>query len=78
MTELWADTNARELRPGDTVRVRPNIFRDKTGNIHNNRILKVLYVKDGDVVAQSIDNKTPKLEGAHYSPFHLEKKTQIT
>jgi hypothetical protein len=74
MTELWSDTNARELNPGDTVRVKPNTFKGKTGNIHNNRILTVLYVKDGDVVAQSIDNKTPKLEGAHYSPFALEKK----
>ena len=78
MEYLWAETNARELAPGDTVRVKANSFKlPNLKAIHDGRILQVLYVKNGDVVANSIDNKTPILEGAHYSPFHLEKRTTI-
>jgi hypothetical protein len=78
MEYLWAETNARELAPGDTVRVKANSFKlPIVKAIHDGRILQVHCVKNGDVVANSIDNKTPILEGAHYSPFHLEKRTTI-
>ena len=78
MEYLWIETNARELAPGDTVRVKADAFKlPEVKAIHSGRILQVLYVKDGNVIANSIDNKTPKLEGSHYSPFHLEKRTSI-
>jgi hypothetical protein len=77
MDYLWADTNARELRPNDVVRVQLNAFSGKLARIHNGRLLKVLEVKNGDVITESIDKRSPKLSGAHYSPFKLEKRIEI-
>lgn len=77
MNHLWAETNARELRPGDTVRVKPDAYGGDLAPIHNGRILEVISVKYGDVITKSIDNRRPKLDGAHYSPFKLEKKLII-
>jgi hypothetical protein len=34
-------------------------------------------VKNGDVITESIDKRSPKLSGAHYSPFKLEKRIEI-
>ena len=77
MQYLWAETNARELKPNDVVRVKANTFSGKLGKLHNGRILKVLQVKDGDVITESLDSRKPFLSGSHYSPFVLEKRITI-
>jgi hypothetical protein len=77
MEYLWAETNARELRPGDTARVKADAYGGDLAPIHNGRILEVILVKDGDVITKSVDNRRPKLDGAHYSPFKLEKRLII-
>lgn len=70
----WVSVHARNVGPGDVIRVRLDAYRGSLGDIHNGRICQVLDVRDGDVVVKSIDGKLPILTATHHSPTSLEKE----
>jgi hypothetical protein len=70
--EVWAPAQAGFVPVGAEVRVMANAYSDDLGRIHNGRRGVVVGVRYGDVIINSNDNKAPKLEGAHYSPYKLE------
>ena len=72
MISNWKPATPGQIKPGDTVRVLLDAFKSEVGEIHNGRIGEVVKVEFGDVIVNSIDSRLPKLEGAHYSPHHLE------
>jgi hypothetical protein len=72
-TSKWTPANHAQLAVGDLVRVLPNAFRYRAGDIHNGRFGLVVSISDGDVVMKSIDNKLPILSAAHYPIYKLEK-----
>jgi len=72
--EVWAPAQPGFINVGDEVRVLNDAFSDKTGQMHNGRRGTVVAVRHGDVIVRSNDNKTPFLDGVHYSPYKLEKR----
>jgi hypothetical protein len=61
---------------GDIVRVKPDAFSGDAGVIHNSRLGRVVAVRFGDIIVKSIDGIEPEIDGAHYSPHHLQKMLQ--
>lgn len=72
--ETWVEARPGFITVGDVVRVKIDAFKDDTGRIHNGRRGKVVAVRYGDVIFKSTDDKSPMLEGVHYSPYVLEKR----
>jgi hypothetical protein len=72
--EVWVPAQPGFIQVGDVIRVMHDAFSDSTGRIHNGRVGKVVAVRHGDVVFRSTDDKDPFLDGAHYSPYKLEKR----
>lgn len=74
--EVWVPLQPGQITVGDEVRVLANAFDGKLGPVHNGRRGRVVAVRYGDVILKSTDGKTPELDGAHYSPYKLEKRVQ--
>jgi hypothetical protein len=74
--ELWIDAGPGQLKVGDYVRVHHDAFDGSTGEIHNGRRGVIIAIRSGDIIINSIDDKNPKLEGSHYSPFKLQKRVK--
>jgi hypothetical protein len=74
--EVWAPAQPGFILVGDEVRVMYDAFSDSTGKIHNGRRGIVVAVRHGDVVIRSNDGKEPFLDGAHYSPYKLDKRVR--
>lgn len=75
--EFWAPALMGQIRPGDRVRVLRDAFASEAlGRLHNGRICEVLEVRDGDVICRSIDDREPRLDGAHYAPYLLEQRVE--
>lgn len=72
--EVWVPVQPGFLKVGETVRVMNNAFTDSTGQIHNGRRGVVVAIRHGDVIMRSNDDKTPFLDGVHYSPYKLERR----
>ena len=72
--ELWVDAQPGSILVGDEVRVKADAYDGSTGAIHNGRRGKVVGVRYGDIIFKSIDDKTPVLDGAHYTPHLLQKR----
>lgn len=72
--ETWVPAQPGNIVVGDVIRVKIDAFTDETGRIHNGRRGKVVAVRYGDVIFKSTDDKTPLLDGVHYSPYALEKR----
>jgi hypothetical protein len=72
--ELWVPAEPGQLVLGDEVRVLKDAFTDKVGVLHNGRRGKIVGIRYGDIIFKSTDNKTPVLDGVHYSPYKLEKR----
>lgn len=74
--EVWIPLQPGQITVGDEVRVLADAFDGKLGPVHNGRRGRVVAVRYGDVILKSTDGKTPELDGAHYSPYKLEKRVQ--
>jgi transcription antitermination factor NusG len=74
--EVWVPLQPGQIRVGDEVRVLKDAFTDEAGTIHNGRRGKVVAVRYGDVIFTATDNKEPKLNGVHYSPYKMEKRVK--
>jgi hypothetical protein len=69
----WEPVRPGFIRVGDTVRVKPDAFRGEIGQIHNGRLCRVVAIRSGDIIVNSMDDG-PQLFGVHYSPFSLDKR----
>jgi hypothetical protein len=69
----WVAAQPGQIKVTDIVRVRLDAFNGDLGRAHNGRLGKVVGVRYGDIIVKTVDDKLPKLSGAHYSPHMLEK-----
>lgn len=74
--EVWVPAQPGQLTVGDEVRVLQDAFTDSTGSTHNGRRCKIIAIRYGDIIVNSIDGKDPELRGTHYSPYKLEKRVK--
>lgn len=74
--EVWVQAQPGQLTVGDEVRVLADAFTDTTGTTHNGRRGKIIAIRYGDIIVNSTDGKKPELNGAHYSPYKLEKRVK--
>lgn len=72
--EVWVPALPGQLTVGDEVRVLNDAFEDASGAMHNGRRGKITALRYGDVIFKSTDGREPLLDGAHYSPYKLEKR----
>ncbi len=72
--ETWEPGTPGDFVIGDEVRTKRDAFEGKVGAIHNGRRGKVIAIRYGDIIVNSTDNREPKLEGVHYTPFNLERR----
>ena len=72
--EIWVPAQPGQLSVGDEVRVLADAFDDQSGIIHNGRRGVIAAIRYGDIIFKSTDGKEPLLDGAHYSPYKLEKR----
>ena len=72
--EVWKPAQAGKLKVADEVRVKSDAFNGSLGKTHNGRRGVITAIRYGDIIVKSTDNRKPVLEGAHYAPYHLEKK----
>ncbi|MGL4998032.1 MAG: hypothetical protein ACRC5T_03615 [Cetobacterium sp.] len=73
-TEAWTPARPGALTVGDVVRVKSDAFSGRLGTVHNGRVGTIIAIRYGDIIVNSTDDKEPKIDGAHYSPLHLEKR----
>jgi len=73
----WAATGPGQISVGDEVRIKLDAFTGSTGVVHNGRIARVVAIRYGDVIVNSVDGMTPVLEGTHFSPHVLEKRVAV-
>lgn len=74
--QIWVGAQPGQIKVGDVVRVAHNAFDGDLGTLHNGRVGKIIAIRSGDVLFKSTDGKTPSLDGAHYSPYKLEKRVR--
>ena len=72
--EVWVTAQPGQLKVADIVRVKSDAFSGELGALHNGRRGTIIAIRYGDIIVNSNDDKTPKIDGAHYSPYHLEKR----
>jgi hypothetical protein len=71
--ETWVPVRPGAIKVTDIVRVRADAFDGELGMLHNGRQGKVVGVRSGDIIVTMTDSLEPKIEGAHYSPYMLER-----
>lgn len=71
--EVWAAVRPGNIKVTDQVRVRFDAYDGELGAFHNGRRGVVVGVRYGDIIIKTTDGKEPELDGAHYSPYSLEK-----
>lgn len=74
--EVWVPAQAGQLKVADHVRIKSDAFDGKLGKTHNGRRGVVIAIRYGDIIVNSNDGKQPYLDGAHYAPYHLEKRVK--
>jgi hypothetical protein len=74
--EVWLDARRGNLSVGDVVRVSSDAYDGELAYLHNGRRGVVVAIRSGDIIFNSTDDMTPKIEGAHYSPERLQKKVR--
>lgn len=74
--EVWVEAVPGQLKVADKVRVKSNAFTGETGRTHNGRSGVIVAIRYGDIIVRMTDGKQPSLDGAHYSPFHLDKRVK--
>lgn len=74
--EIWVPALPGQIKIGDEVRVLADAYEGKLGPIHNGRRGRIIAIRSGDVIVTSTDGLEPKLDGAHYAPYKLEKRVR--
>lgn len=73
----WVAAGPGLIKVGDEVRVKLDAFTGSTGVLHNGRTAKVVAIRYGDVIVNSVDGVLPSLDGTHFSPHVLEKRAAL-
>lgn len=73
----WIPVQPGQIKVAEIVRVKADAYDGDLGMMHNGRVGRVVAVRYGDVIIKTIDEKDPLLDGAHYSPYMLEKLVQL-
>lgn len=76
LNEVWVPVQPGQIGIGDEVRVLMDAFTEAVLVPQNGRRCKVIAVRYGDIIVNSIDDLSPPLKGTHYSPYKLEKRVQ--
>ena len=77
MLDTWEDVQHATLNIGDVVRVKVDAYAASgVGKTHNGRLMRVIDIKDGDVLVTSIDMKLPYIPAARHAMYRLEKKAR--
>lgn len=71
--ETWTPVRPGNIKVTDQVRVKFDAYDGELGAYHNGRRGVVVGVRYGDIIIKTTDGKNPQLDGAHYSPYSLEK-----
>jgi hypothetical protein len=71
--EVWTPVRPGNIKVTDQVRVKFDAYDGELGAFHNGRRGVVVGVRYGDIIIKTTDGKEPQLDGAHYSPYSLEK-----
>lgn len=69
----WVQARPGQIKVADIVRVKTDAFSGDMGTIHNGRVGKIVGVRYGDLVVNSVDGREPSVEGFHYKSEILEK-----
>ena len=72
--EVWVPAQPGQIKVADQVRVKSDAFTGEAGRAHNGRRGVIVAIRSGDVIVRSTDDLEPVLDGAHYSPYKLEKR----
>lgn len=72
--EVWVPALPGQIKVGDEVRFRIDAYPEAAEIHKNGRRCKVIAVRYGDIIVNSIDNIKPAIEGDHSSPYSLEKR----
>lgn len=72
--EVWVPLQPGQITVGDEVRFRSDAFTQADVLYKNGRRCKVIAIRYGDVIVNSIDELTPVISGDHSSPYSLEKR----
>ena len=72
--EVWVPARPGFIKVADEVRVRYNAYDGDLGIMHNGRRGRVTAIRSGDVIIKTTDDRQPHIDGAHHSPFVLEKR----
>jgi hypothetical protein len=71
--EVWIDAMPGQIKVGDIVRVKADAYEGRLGEIHNGRRCKIVAARSGDIILNSIDGRDPIIDGAHHSPYKVQK-----
>lgn len=71
--EVWVEARPGAIKVGDEIMVKPDAFVGDHGVMHNGRRGRIVAIRYGDIIVNSIDGIEPELRGTHYSPSHLLK-----
>ena len=69
----WTPVKPGYIKVADIVRVKLNAYQGDIGKRHNGRLARVVAIRSGDIIVNSIDDG-PKFEGTHHSPYALDKR----
>ena len=73
-TEMWLPGAPGQMKVGDVVRIRHDAFNGPAGAGLNGRVGIIAAIRSGDIIFNSTDGQSPKIEGAHYRPQQLDQR----
>jgi hypothetical protein len=71
-TEMWLPGAPGQMKVGDIVRIKHDAFNGPAGAGLNGRIGIIAAIRSGDIIFNSTDGQSPKIDGAHYRPQQLD------
>jgi hypothetical protein len=74
--EVWVPVQPGQIIVGDEVRFRIDAFSQPDLLHKNGRRCKVIAIRYGDVIVNSIDEMSPAIKGDHSTPYNLEKRVK--
>lgn len=73
----WVAVRPGQISVADVVRVKLNAYAGDIGQRHNGRVGRVVAIRSGDVIVNTIDDGPP-FEGTHHSPHALDKRVRAS
>lgn len=70
--EMWLPGAPGQMKVGDIVRIKHDAFNGPAGAGLNGRVGVIAAIRSGDIIFNSTDGQSPKIEGAHYRPQQLD------